>query len=162
MNRFLHNIDWHNHIDYNDIFTCWNNFKNILSCACDQYIPTITVKDDRNLPWFDTEVHKLCIKKERLRSQYKATQKPEHHVKFSAARKDLKNLVKSKMRSNLCDPSNPNALTKKFWSYVKSNSNTSRIPTNVYRAEVHANNDVKLNYLTHSFTNNSPSRVIMK
>ena len=70
MNRFLHNIDWHNHIDYNDIFTCWNNFKNILSCACDQYIPTITVKDDRNRPWFDAEVHKLCIKKERLRSQY--------------------------------------------------------------------------------------------
>ena len=151
MNRFLHNIDWHNHIDYNDIFTCWNNFKNILSCACDQYIPTITVKDDRNLPWFDAEVHKLCIKKERLRSQYKATQKPEHYVKFSAARKDFKNLVKSKMRSNLCDPSNPNALTKKFWSYVKSNSNTSRIPTNVYCAEVHANDDVKQAELFNAF-----------
>ena len=151
MNRFLHNIDWHNHIDYNDIFTCWNNFKNILSCVCDQYIPTITVKDDRNLLWFDAEVHKFCIKKERLRSQYKATQKPGHYVKFSATRKDLKNLVKSKMRSNLCDPSNPNALTKKFWSYVKSNSNTSRIPTNVYRAEVHANDDVKQAELFNAF-----------
>ena len=94
MNHFLHNIDWHNHIDYNDIFTCWNNLKNILSCAYDEYIPTITVKDDGNLPWFDAEVHKLCIKKERLRSQYKATQKLEHYVKFSAARKDLKKLSK--------------------------------------------------------------------
>ena len=32
------------------------------------------------------------------------------------------------MRSNFEDASNPNCLTKKFWSYVKSSSNTSRIP----------------------------------
>ena len=32
------------------------------------------------------------------------------------------------MRSNFEDVSNPNSLTKKFWSYVKSSSNTSRIP----------------------------------
>ena len=68
MNRYLHNIDWHNQIDFCDIFTGWNNFKNILKFAYDQYIPTINVKDNRNLPWFDAEVHKLCIKKERLRS----------------------------------------------------------------------------------------------
>ena len=55
------------------------------------------------------------------------------------------------MRSNLCDPSNPNVLTKKFWSYVKSNSNTSRIPTNVYHAEVHANDDVNQAELFNAF-----------
>ena len=143
MNRYLHNIDWHNQIDFCDIFTGWNNFKNILKFACDQYIPTINVKDNRNLPRFDAEVHKLCIKKERLRSQYKTSQKPGHYDKFSAARKELKNLVKKKMRSNFCDPSSPNALTKKYWSYVKSNSNTSRIPTSVHRDEIHANDGVK-------------------
>ena len=47
------------------------------------------------------------------------------------------------MRSNFCDPSSPNALTKKFWLYVKSNSNTSRIPTSAHRPEIHANDDVK-------------------
>ena len=57
-----------------------------------------------NLPWFDAKVHKLCIKKERLRSQYKASLKPEHYDKFSAAHKELTNLVKRKMRSNFCDP----------------------------------------------------------
>ena len=39
--------------------------------------------------------------------------------------------------------SNPNAVTKKFWSYVKSNSNSSRIPVQVHRNSIHANNDQK-------------------
>ena len=61
------------------------------------------------------------------------------------------NLVKRKIRSNFCDPSSPSALTKKFWSYVKSNSNTSRIPTSVHRAEIHANDDVKQAELFNTF-----------
>ena len=47
------------------------------------------------------------------------------------------------MRANLNDKSNPNVLTKKFWSYVKSTSNTSRIPTQVHRKEVYANDAKK-------------------
>ena len=51
--------------------------------------------------------------------------------------------MKSKLRANLNDKSNPNALTKKFWSYVKSTSNTSCIPTQVHRKEVYANDAKK-------------------
>ena len=132
LNEFLlMETNWHEHIDYCDIHTGWENFKNILSKACDRYIPKIVVKDNRQLSWFDAEVHKLCIKKERLRNQYKISKNPEHYKSFSATRKKLKCLVKSKMRVNLNDKSNPNILTKKFWSYVKSTSNTSRIPTQV-------------------------------
>ena len=47
------------------------------------------------------------------------------------------------MRANLNDNSSPNDLTKKFWSYVKSTSNTSRIPTQVHRKEVYANDSKK-------------------
>ena len=47
------------------------------------------------------------------------------------------------MRANLNDNSNPNVLTKNFWSYVKSTSNTSRIPTQVHRKEVYANDSKK-------------------
>ena len=43
------------------------------------------------------------------------------------------------MRANLNDKSNPNVLTEKFWSYVKSTSNTSRIPTQVHKKEVYSN-----------------------
>ena len=51
--------------------------------------------------------------------------------------------MKRKMRANLNDPSNPNAITKKFWSYVKSNSNSARIPLQVHRNNIHANDDQK-------------------
>ena len=135
--------NWHEHIDYCDIHTGWENFKNILTNAYDRYIPKIVVKDDRQLPWFDAEVHKLCLKKERLRKQYKNSKSPDHYKSFSAARKKLKCLVKSKMRANLNDISSPNNLTKKFWSYVKSTSNKSRIPTQVHRKEVYANDSKK-------------------
>ena len=111
----LMETNWHEHIDYCDIHTGWENFKNILTNACDRYIPKIVVKDDRQLPWFDAEVHKLCLKKERLRKQYKNSKSPDHNKSFSAARKKLKCLVKSKMRANLNDNSSPNDLTKKFW-----------------------------------------------
>ena len=33
---------------------------------------------DRKLPWFDAEIHKICLKKERLRSLYKDSKNPEH------------------------------------------------------------------------------------
>ena len=67
---------------------------------------------------FDSDIHKLCLKKERLRQKYKHSQKTEHYKKYSEARKDIKAAIKSKMRATLNDPSNPNALTKKFWSKI--------------------------------------------
>ena len=43
------------------------------------------------------------------------------------------------MQSNLFDDSNPRTLTKKFWSYVKSSSTSSRIPEQVHHNSIHAN-----------------------
>ena len=45
------------------------------------------------------------------------------------------------MKANLIDSSNPQAITKKFWSFVKSNSNTSRIPNEVHYNGIYANSD---------------------
>ena len=42
------------------------------------------------------------------------------------------------MQSNLFDESNPRTLTKKFWSYVKSSSTSSRIPNHIHH-NIHAN-----------------------
>ena len=61
------------------------------------------------------------------------------HVKYSQARKELKNVLKSKMQSILFDDSNPHTLTKKFWSYVKSSSTSSRVPEQVHHNSIHAN-----------------------
>ena len=52
-------------------------------------------------------------------------------LKFRSCRKEFKNLVKAKMRANF-DDQNRNNLTKKFWSYVKSTSKSTRIPQLVY------------------------------
>ena len=107
----------------------------------DRHIPKIVFKDDRKLPWFDADIHKMCLKKERLRSLYEESNIPEHYKKFAATRKSLKNAIKSKMKANLIDSSNRQAITKKFWSFVKSNSNTSRIPNEVHYNGIYANND---------------------
>ena len=52
-------------------------------------------------------------------------------MKFKLYRKEVKNLVKTKMLANLCD-SNRNKLAKKFWSHIKSASKNTRVPETVY------------------------------
>ena len=103
------------------------------------------------MPWFDSDIHKLCLKKERLRLKHKRTNNPVHYKKYSDARKEIKSTIKSKMRATLSDSTNPNALTKKFWSYVKNASNCSRIHDSVYRNEKHANNPSKRAELFNSY-----------
>ena len=43
------------------------------------------------------------------------------------------------MRANFENFDKPNSITKKFWSYVKSTSNTSRIPGRIFYEGKHAN-----------------------
>lgn len=66
--------------------------------------------------------------KEKFRKLYKQSNNPSHYEKFKLYRKDVKKLIKEKMRSNFDDDENENIITKKFWSYVKSTSNSSRLP----------------------------------
>ena len=70
----------------------------------------------------------MCRKKERLHRRYKRTKNDTDYAKFSKCRKEFKNLVKQKMQDNFDDDNDPNRITKKFWSYVKSKSSSHRIP----------------------------------
>ena len=151
INNALRTINWHRSIDYMDINSSWDNFKLILNSIYNQHIPNITIQSKQTLPWFDSDIHKLCLKKEQLRLKHKRTNNPVHYKKYSDARKEIKSTIKSKMRATLSDPTNPNALTKKFWSYVKNASNCSRIPDSVYRNEKHANNPSKQAELFNSY-----------
>ena len=49
----------------------WNTFSDILGKLCDKNIPKITTKSQFQPPWFDSDVHNIGIKKERLRAKYK-------------------------------------------------------------------------------------------
>ena len=76
---------------------------------------------------FDSDVFRLNKKKELSRKQFKQTSDQRHYKKYSSSRKQLKSLIKNKMRPNFDDELNPNVITKKFWSSVKSTSKSSRI-----------------------------------
>ena len=62
-----------------------------------------------------------------MHKNFKQKKTIESELKFKAARREFKALVRSKMSENL-DFNDRNILTKKFWSHVKSRKNTSRIP----------------------------------
>ena len=128
MNDELRRVDWNSHLQFCDPTTAWLKFKSILLALCDKYIPKVTIRSNYAPPWFDSDVHKLCMKKEKHRKLYKQTNNPNHYNKFKLCRKEMKKLVKEKMRSNFNDEQGENVITKKFWSYVKSSSNSSRLP----------------------------------
>ena len=75
---------------------------------------------------------RLNKKKEHFRKLYKETKSPNHYSKFSALRKSLKALIKSKVRANFDEELSPRAISKKFWSYVKSSSKSNRIPEKMH------------------------------
>ena len=128
LNYELKRVTWNSHIQACDPTTAWLKFKSILLSLCDKHIPKVTIRPNSSPPWFDSEVYKLCTNKEKFRKLYKQTNDPSHYKKFKSCRKEVKKLIKKKMRSNFDDDENENIITKKFWSYVKSSSNSSRLP----------------------------------
>ena len=109
----------------------WMNFKIILNSIINESVPLVNIKTEFKSPWFDSECYRKCKEKEKLHKKFKNIRSLNNEIKFIVCRKEFKNLVKAKMRANLCD-SNRNTLTKKFWSHVKSASKNTRIPETVY------------------------------
>ena len=66
-----------------------------------------------------------------MHKKFKNNKSINNELKFKLCLKEFKELVKSKMRSNL-DDQQRNTLIKKFWSYVKSTTKSSRIPETLY------------------------------
>ena len=46
----------------------------------------------------------------------------QSEIKFKQKRQDFKNVCNMKMRKNLYNEDDPDLITKKFWSHIKSNS----------------------------------------
>ena len=133
INEELRFTDWNRLLSISDIDVAWNRFKTKLFECCNRHIPKIKIKCEFQPPWYDAETHDLCRQKERLHSRYKQTKSTEHYAKYSDCRRQFKRLVKQKMKDNLLgDDNNSNSITKKFWSYVKSKSNSHRIPEHVF------------------------------
>ena len=144
LNNEISRVDWHHLIGNSEVETGWKIFKNKFLSLCDKHIPKITVKESFQPPWFDSEVFRLNNKKELFRKQFKQTNDQRHYSKFSSLRKQLKSLIKDKMKANFDDEFNPNIITKKFWSSVKSSSKTSRIPDKMHLGNAVRNNSEEI------------------
>ena len=62
LNFDLRHVQWDNHLKFCDATTAWNRLKSILSQLCDKHIPSLTIKSQFQPPWFDSDIHKLCLK----------------------------------------------------------------------------------------------------
>ena len=134
INDELKYVDWQRILESNDdIIFAWDNFKRKLFGILDRHIPKILISDARQPPWFDSEMYNACREKEKFRKKYKKSGSLQHRTHFVECRKNLKRLAKSKMRDNLVNVDDNNLISKKFYSYLKSKSNSTRIPENVYR-----------------------------
>ena len=102
-----------------------------------KFMPMINIKFKKQPPWFDSELFEMSKNKDRLRKNAKNSGKPEDHDKFCNFRMKMKHTMQNKKRdfltSDPCDSEiNNNSISKKFWSYVKSNNKCSRIPETVH------------------------------
>ena len=138
-------MSWESEL-YGNTDQAWTSFKRILFPLIDRHIPKIKISSTSQPMWYDAETHNLCREKDRLHKKWRDTDpndidlKKQRGLKFSDSRRKFKNLVKRKMKDNFEDDDDTNLITKKFWSYVKVNSKSYRIPElihlgNVFRTE---------------------------
>ena len=128
LNYDLCHTNWDAMLNSEEPDLAWLGFKTRLFQLADVHIRKATVKSDGQDPWFDSECHDLWLKKNRLRAKAKRTKSEIDEINFRLARKDLQKLINLKMRQNLNEDDSSDLITKKFWSYVKTKSGSSRIP----------------------------------
>ena len=91
LNSDLKHVNWSRLItDDITTLTSWNIFKDVLFKHCDKHIPKITIKSKFQY------IHKICIKKERLRARFKNLKNPKTTKNLRIVVKTLKNYFKKK------------------------------------------------------------------
>ncbi|KAL5254934.1 hypothetical protein ACHWQZ_G014399 [Mnemiopsis leidyi] len=126
LNRDLTNVNWDSLLSCTEPEIGWRLFKNQLFSITDRYVKKSYVKSDNQDPWFDSECYAAWRTK--IRKHKNRNKSDADSLKFSLARKKLKNLVAQKMCDTLNEDDDSALITKKFWSYVKSKSASQRIP----------------------------------
>lgn len=128
MNSDFENTDWDSIFANKNMEDSWDAFKVKFLEVSNRHIPRIKINDEFQPPWYDSEVHELFKKKQWFHKRWKKSKSDLHYIKFAECRKLFKNLVEKKLEDNFTDETNNNLITKKFWSYIKSKSNSHRIP----------------------------------
>ena len=141
INSELSNIHWETLLCADeDINITLHKFNCTINMVCDRYIPKVTIKSGFQPPWFDSELDSICKKKNKLLNKYKATQDKHILEEIKKVRKEFKKTCEKKKRDNVINDDDPALIKKKFWSYLKSTSNSSRIPETVnYKGRFRSN-----------------------
>ena len=142
LNRDLQNVSWSGMLDCIEPDLAWASFKSTLFSLVNKHIPTITVKNNFQPPWFDSDVYHAYLKKERAHSKSKESSSDSDALRFAMRRKQFKNLADTKMRENMYNSDDPALITKKFWTHVKFNSKTQRLPETMHYKGRYRNNDI--------------------
>ena len=140
LNNELGNINWDSNLDCTEPELAWLAFKHTLFSLVDRYIPSISIKSDFTSPWFDAECFEAYRNKDRAHKKFKNYSRIEGNtqniiqseINFKHKRQLFKNICSKKMRDNLYNEDDPGLITKKFWSHVKSNSKSSRLPETMH------------------------------
>ena len=128
LNQEIGSVPWEALIDGQDPELAWTSFKDIFFKLVERHVPRIAISEKFTSPWFDSECYEAYRSKERAHKKFKLSSNIHNEVKRDAARKHFKNICSKKMRDNLYNTDDPALITKKFWSHVKSNSKSQRIP----------------------------------
>ena len=130
LNRDLGGVNWDALVGSTEPEIAWRIIKSKIFIFAKKHIPTMTVDNSFQPPWFDSEVHHAYLKKERAHAN--RNKSDLNALKFSKARKIFKTIAAEKMRDNLYNSDDPELITKKFWSHVKSHSKSQRIPDTIH------------------------------
>ena len=151
LNETLKNVPWNEIINNREPEQAWCNLKTLLFRAIDMHIPTITIKSTFSPPWFDSECFEFYREKERAHRRKKQNCNVANELDFSVKRRQFKNLCDQKLRDNMYNYDDPELITKKLWSHVKSKSNCHRIPECIHRSKTYRNKSSEKAELFNSF-----------
>ena len=132
LNEDLGRVPWHALVDRTEPNIAWLNFKTVLFTLVDKYIPKITIKCNFSSPWFDSECFSAYRAKERAHKMFKEANSLSRELKRDSTRRNFRQVCNTKMRDNLYNSDDPMLITKKFWSHIKSNSKSHRLPECMY------------------------------
>ena len=145
INFELKNVPWEYVLDYNDINLAIDKFEEIFFAICDKFIPVVTVKSSFQPPWFDSELDKICKHKTRLLNKKKGSTDPavisQIDEEVKKVRNNFKKMSDKKKMENVINDEDPALIKKKFWSFYKTTSNSTRIPETLnYGSKVRSTN----------------------
>ena len=151
LNHDLRYIQWKALLDCKEPEIAWTTFKFNLFNHIKKYIPLITVKSNFTSPWFDSECFSAYRDKERSHKKYKENKTIPNELAFKSKRHVFKNVCSQKMRDNLYNHDDPELIMKKFWSHVKSNSKSTRLPECMHLNSRYRNNPLDKAELFNSY-----------